>query len=195
MDEKKNRLMPIIPFLLVMFLASPLLFSKSADIKAQADEILLLVKDYEYGQNREHLSQFSNLVRNAYDFQQDLAIIEKSMLNLLNSEATFAAKQFICQELSIIGTRESVPVLGGMLNNEKEAGIALYALERIPGSEVDKVLREAISESEGMAKIGIINTIGRRRDMGAVDALVGLLDDVGSGYCCGCRCSAGKYWQ
>jgi HEAT repeat protein len=177
MNQKKDGLGQIIPYLLIMFLAAALLCCKRTYIKAQANDILLHVKDYDYGQNREHLSHFSNFVRKAYDSPQDLAIIEKNMLNLLNSGATFAAKQFICTELSIIGSEESVPTLTEMLKNDKEANIALYALERIPGAEVDEALRDAISESEGMAKIGIINTIGRRRDIGAIDALVGLLND------------------
>ena len=42
---------------------------------------------------------------------------------------------------------------------------------------MDVALREAIDDSDGKVKIGIINTIGRRRDNEAVDALAELLED------------------
>ena len=41
--------------------------------------------------------------------------------------------------------------------------MARYALERIPGSAVDEALLEALPITVGMAKVGVINTLGMRR--------------------------------
>ena len=84
--------------------------------------------------------ELSNLVRAYYDSPEDLAKIEKLMVKSLQSEATLAAKDFICRELSVIGTEICVPVLGVMLADAETADMARYALERIDGSTVDQML-------------------------------------------------------
>jgi HEAT repeat protein len=73
--------------------------------------------------------------------------------------------------LSIIGSAESVPVLGKMLTGEETSDMARYALERIPGGAVDDALRRALQRAKGKPKIGIINSLGQRRDKKAVRSL------------------------
>ncbi|NQT26957.1 HEAT repeat domain-containing protein [candidate division KSB1 bacterium] len=126
------------------------------------------VEKYDYGQSREDLVNFSELVRMASNQNKLLPEIEDAMLNLLESDATFATKQFICKELSLIGTQASVKTLNKLLMDEKTADIALYALERIPDPEVDKVLRKAAGKTKGRVKIGIINTLGQRKDFASM---------------------------
>jgi len=172
-----NRKRLIITSFFFIILLSAVAFFLKNDIQSQTEEILSQVKVYENGQNREQLSRLYDLIKKAYDSPEDLAVIEKSMLKLLQSDATYAAKQFICQQLNIIGTEAAVPVLADMLKNEKEADIALYALESINGDKVDEMLRKALSESTGRSRIGIINAIGKRCDTGAVDQLAELLND------------------
>jgi HEAT repeat protein len=128
-------------------------------------ETLKSVEKYDYGQSRESLVYFSGLVRTASTQDTLLPELEEAMLNLLKSDATFAAKQFICQELSLIGTGKSVKILTGLLKDDKTADIARYALERIPDEKVDDALRNAAQQSSGLVKVGIINTLGQRRDI------------------------------
>jgi HEAT repeat protein len=142
-----------------------------ADVKTKAENLLSKIKQYEFGQSRESLTEFAELIRNAIDSRQDKQILEKTMLGLLNSGATFAGKQFICKELSIIGTEKAVPTLEPMLTNKNTSDIARYALERIPGKKVDDVLRISLNKTKGTVRIGIINTIGERRDNKAVEVL------------------------
>jgi len=129
---------------------------------ALLDEVLLKISTYDYGQSREPLTELSDIVRNAYDSPKELKLIEMRLLKLLRSDATLAGKQFICRKLGIIGTEESVPTLVSMLTETKTSDMARYALERIPGSAVDKALLDALGETRGRVKVGIINSLGER---------------------------------
>jgi len=135
---------------------------------AELKELLEKVKTYDWGQSRLALTEVSDIVRKAHGSEAQLAEIEKELLGVLNSDAKRAGKQFVCRELSIIGTGQSVPTLAGMLVDEETSDMARYALERIPGSAVDDALRGAVRKAKGNAKIGIVNSIGQRRDAKAV---------------------------
>jgi len=147
------------------------------DTISQVVQLLTEIKKYDYGSSRESLTRLSDLVRTALDKPELKAGIEKEMLNFLNSEALFAGKQFVCKQLSIIGTETSVPVLAKMLKDEKTADIALYALERIPGPAADKAVLKALSKAKGKTKVGIINTLGQRRVIKSVKSLGKLVYD------------------
>jgi HEAT repeat protein len=96
---------------------------------------------------------------------------------VLSSDSTRAGKQFVCRELSIIGTEQSVPVLAKMLTDEETSDMARYALERIPGNAVNEALRAGLAKTSGKTKVGIINSLGERRDARAVSALGKLISD------------------
>ena len=144
----------------------------------EMDELLEKIKKYDYGQSRAALTEVSDKIRDAYGSRAELRRIEKSLVGLLQSDATPAAKQFVCRKLSIIGTSACVPVLTAMLTKKPAskqephpADMARYALERIPGAAVDAALREALLKTSGTAKVGVINSLGQRRDKKAVKAL------------------------
>jgi type 1 glutamine amidotransferase len=149
----------------------------SSGKEKEMEDLMDKVKTYDWGQSREALTKLTDLVRKAYGSPAELKRIEKSMLELLRSDATRAGKQFICRKLSIIGTEESVPTLGAMLTDAKTSDMARYALERIPGAAVDEALRNALPKTTGKTRVGIINTLGQRRDSRAVRALRSLIRD------------------
>ncbi len=149
----------------------------SSGKEIEMDELLEKVKTYDWGQSREPLTKLSDMIRDAYGSPAELRRIEKSMLELLRSDATRAGKQFICRKLSIIGTEESVPTLSAILTKPKTSDMARYALERIPGAAVDEALRNALRQTTGKTKVGIINTLGQRRDSKSVRALRRLIRD------------------
>jgi type 1 glutamine amidotransferase len=138
---------------------------------AELQELLGKVKTYDWGQSRLALTEVSEIIKKAYDNKAELAKIEKALLGVLDSDAKRAGKQFVCRQLSIIGTEQSVPVLAGMLAGEETSDMARYALERIPGSAVDEALRKSLRGTRGNVRIGIINSLGQRRDKGAVRIL------------------------
>jgi len=119
-------------------------------------------------------------VREAYGSSAKLKRIEKGFLRFLKSDATPASKQFVCRQLSIVGTEESADTLAGMLARPQTSDIARFALERIPGQAVDEVLRGALSKTTGKEKIGIISTLGVRGDSKSVSALAAMIKDSDS---------------
>ena len=177
MNHEKNRTGIVLMTGLCLLMITSFSLRAFADIKAEVNKLLSEIAVYEFGQSREPLSQMSDLIRSAFDSPDDLRQIQQSMLKALNSDATFAGKQFICQQLSLIGTEEAIPTLLPMLKNAKTSDMARYALERIPGAAVDSALREALSETSGKVKVGIINTLGERRDLGSVEVFGKLIYD------------------
>jgi len=142
------------------------------------DELLAKIAEYDYGQSRQPLTKLTNVIRDAHDSPEELKLIETHLVKVLESSATPACKQFICRKLSIIGTEEAVPTLSEMLTDPKTSDMARYALERIPGPAVDQTLRDALDETSGKVKVGIINSLGQRGDRKAVSKLGKLTTDT-----------------
>jgi len=164
----------------------------SAGKGSEMDELLAKVKTYDWGQSRLPLTEVSDKIREAYGEPAKLKEIEKSLIAVLASDATYAGKQFVCRELSIIGTEQSVPTLAKMLTDEKLSDMARYALERIPGAAVDAALREALSKTTGKVKVGIINSLGERRDAKSAAALSKLIGDSDELVACAAAAALGK---
>jgi HEAT repeat protein len=146
------------------------------------DKLLVDIAKYEYGQSREPLTTLTDLIRSLDDRPDTIAQIERRLLRFLQSDATPAARQFICRQLSIIGTEEAVPVLIMMLFEKptseiQPADMARYALERIPSPAADWGLRNALDKTRGRVKVGVINSLGNRGDKKAVEQLKALLSD------------------
>lgn len=139
------------------------------------------ISGYEYGKSRRPLTRSNEYIRFIGDDCEKLRMLEEDLVNILDSDATMAGKQFACRKLGIIGTEVSVPVLAEMLTEKSSsriqpADIARYALERIDSPEACEALRDALDETEGVAKVGIINSLGERGDEKAVGRLSELLE-------------------
>ena len=156
--------------ILIWILLAPLGPIVSAQT-ANLDELLAKVARWEYDESREPLVAVSDAIVKAHGSGIETREIETRLIGLLKSGATLAARDFACRQLSLIGSEASVPALSGMLPDPKTADMARYALERIPGPEVDRALREALAKTSGRTRLGIINTLGRRRDAASVPAL------------------------
>ena len=102
---------------------------------------------------------------------------QKQIETLRSAAATEFDKAKACQRLAVIGTSKSVPVLAAMLADEKLAHYARYGLEPIPDPSVDGALREAMGRLKGGLLVGVINSIGQRKDARAVNGLIRLLGD------------------
>lgn len=94
---------------------------------------------------------------------------------VLKSDAPRAAKDFVCRKLMVIGTAQSVPALAALLPDNDLSHMARYALERIPAAEAAQALRDALPKLEGKLQIGVIGSLGVRRDEASIPALAGLL--------------------
>ncbi|NOX88291.1 MAG: hypothetical protein GXO77_04635 [Calditrichaeota bacterium] len=159
--------------------AAPVPFDLEKAISTQEIRTLLnSVRNYEYGQSRVHLADFSNLVRLIRQNPKLTKKLEKEVLRVLSSkQATLAAKQFLCEELSTFGGEQSLPVLEKMLYDTSAAAMSVYALERIPGTKTDKLLREAVKRIDPKTRISVITALGHRKDIDSENLLRKLLKD------------------
>lgn len=102
---------------------------------------------------------------------------EQELLAVLRSDAPAAEKAITCKRLAIAGSAASVGDLARLLENEQLASWARIALEAIPGPESDAALRHASHSLTGRLLVGVINSLGVRRDAQSVDLLIVRLDD------------------
>jgi type 1 glutamine amidotransferase/HEAT repeat protein len=141
------------------------------------ENILNEIKTYEYDSSRLSLTHLSDLIREALRSPEQLKEIEGHLLKFLQSQATLAAKEYVCRELRIIGSENAVPVLGTLLIDAETSEMALYALEPMPYASIDIVLIEALPKTTGRSKIGIINALANRRCKQSVSGLNPLVSD------------------
>lgn len=149
-------------------LALTILFSAhAADPRLEAT--LAQIAKYDYDQGRQPLLALESILH-----KLPAAEVEKRFADFLKSGATIAGKDYICRQLSLIGSPASVPVLAAMLDSAETVEMARYALERIPGDAALEALRNALPKAPDKAKPGIVNTLGLRRDARAVPAIAKL---------------------
>ncbi|WP_254509165.1 HEAT repeat domain-containing protein [Anatilimnocola floriformis] len=96
---------------------------------------------------------------------------EKEALAVLQSDAPAADKALACKKLTIDGSAAAVPELAKLLTNPQLHSWARIALEAIPGDEASAALRTAAGSLEGKLLIGVVNSLGNRRDAKAVEQL------------------------
>ena len=102
---------------------------------------------------------------------------EQALIAVLRSEASPAEKAIACKKLAIDGSSEAVPELAKLLSDPQLSSWARIALEAMPGKDADKALRDAADSLDGKLLVGMINSIGVRRDAEAVDSLTTRLQD------------------
>jgi HEAT repeat protein len=102
---------------------------------------------------------------------------EANLIATLQSGASATQKCNACQRLKTLGTVKAVPALAALLVDEPTAHAARNALETMPFPEAGAALREALGRSMGLVKVGLIDSLGSRREPEAVALLTPLLSD------------------
>ncbi|HOL72615.1 MAG TPA: HEAT repeat domain-containing protein [Bryobacteraceae bacterium] len=154
----------------IAWLALALAVSSAPAQTAAIDDLLAKVAKWNYDDGREPLFALTGLLQKERGAEARKQF-EARFIAFLKSDATLASKDFICRQLHSMGSEASVPVLSAMLLKSDTAEMARYALEGIPGKAVDEALRAALAKTSGKTQIGIINTLGVRRDAAAVPLL------------------------
>jgi HEAT repeat protein len=103
---------------------------------------------------------------------------EPSLIAILTSGAPPAEKAITCKRLAVYGSKNAVPALAPLLLDKELNSWARIALEAIPDPAVDDALREALDKVQGRLLIGVMNSIGFRRDAKAVNPLASHLKDA-----------------
>lgn len=102
---------------------------------------------------------------------------EAALIAILRSDAPGGEKAIACKKLAIHGSSEAVADLAKLLSDPQLSSWARTALENIPGQASDEALRKAAESLDGRLLVGMINSIGVRRDAGAVTLLTKRLQD------------------
>ncbi len=94
---------------------------------------------------------------------------ETTMLSIVQrpetDEAILYLKMLACKRLGTHGTKAAIPALVASLDKEKEGFYARYALETIPGPEVDAALCDAVKKlTRPEAIAGTLTTLGVRKN-------------------------------
>jgi len=115
----------------------------------------------------------------AQEFPPATKETEARLLGVLkDAKATREARSAACRQLAVVATKDAVPILAGLLADENLSHMARYALEPIPDPSVDKALRDALGKVKGRLLVGVIGSVGVRRDAAAVPVLAGMLGDL-----------------
>jgi len=94
---------------------------------------------------------------------------------LKSDDAPLKERMDACRGLAVVGTKNAVPALAALLGDEKLSHMARYGLEPIPDPSVDDALRDALGKLKGRPLVGVIGSIGVRRDTKTVPLLTKLL--------------------
>jgi HEAT repeat protein len=158
--------------ILALIAAAGVMAQTAADVEA----LLAKISTYQYGGDPAPSIRFEEMVAKSSGSAEKRKMIEGLLLKFLQSNATPAGKEAAFRQLSIVGTSASVPVLAPLSLQIDTAEMARYALAAIPGSEVDEALRKGLAAAPSdRIRIGIINSLGRRKDTKAVSALTALI--------------------
>ncbi len=132
-----------------------------------------LVK-YDWTQGRRVLASIEAEIREAATPDSRRAIEARLLKALTRPEATFPCKQFVCRMLRRVGTAACVQPVAKLLPDEKLSHFARLALQRLATPEATDALVEALGKTDGKLKLGIVASLGERRDPKAAPALVKL---------------------
>ena len=131
-----------------------------------------LLKGYKPGDDATVLIPIDRAVMAVHGNAATRAALEQRLIGYLGASHSSVARSFVCRELALIGSAASVPAVAPLLLDDELSVFARQALERIPGAEADRALRDAIGKSRGRTRIGIINSVAVRRDPRSVALLV-----------------------
>lgn len=84
-------------------------------------------------------------------------------------------KAMACRRLAVIGTKDVVPAVAALLIDERLSDYARETLEALPDQAAGAALCAALPKLKGTLQIGVINSLGRRRDSAALESLVKLI--------------------
>ncbi|HEU0037760.1 MAG TPA: HEAT repeat domain-containing protein, partial [Verrucomicrobiae bacterium] len=102
----------------------------------------------------------------------------RNAISILKSGTEPAQKALACRWLAVYGNQDAVPALSPLLADPQLSSWARIALEVIPGRAADEALREAMDKVQGKLLVGVINSIGVRRDAKAVNGLIARLKET-----------------
>ena len=141
------------------------------------DSAFEALKKFDWGTDLALVTPIEDAVAAAHGKPDDRKQLETRLLATLATDISRDAKDYLCRKLTMVGSAASAAPLGALLADKNQSHMARFALERIQAPEAAQALRDALPKVSGNVKIGVISSIGARRDAGAVSALSNALAD------------------
>lgn len=159
---------------------------------ATLDAAIARLSAYDFGGDQAPLNALTELAAATHGKPEQRRELVIALSGVLRSGAPRGAKDFACRQLAIIGTAEAVPALAELLPRQDLSHMARLALERIPGPQADEALRQALGKVKGMLLVGVVNSVGNRRDQNAVSSLAQLTAEADPAVACAAAAALGK---
>ncbi|MHC4741528.1 MAG: HEAT repeat domain-containing protein [Planctomycetota bacterium] len=144
---------------------------------AAIDNAFKILKTYDWGSDRNALKPIDRAITAAQGNAAALKPLEKGLVDALTSGISRSAQDYVCRKLRLIGTENCVVALTKLLLGKETSHIARYALERIPDERSAVALRKALPNVPDKLKVGIISSLGTRRDEKSIATFARLLGD------------------
>ena len=121
--------------------------------------------------------------------------LSQRLATMLEGSAPVPAKRYVCEKLALIGGADAVPHLARWLDDPALTDAARTALQAIPGKASSRALIDALRRLQGIPRLGVMASLGMRRERIAVGPLsrlvthadrptggaaLGALGDIGS---------------
>jgi len=142
------------------------------------DQAFEALKTYDWGAERSPLEPINEAVissRNDAVARKDL---EARLIAALKTPISRDAKDYVCRKLMQVGSAASVSTVAELLADKDLSHMARFALERNPAPEAAQALRDALPRVPAPLKVGIISSLGQRRDVASVASLASMLNDT-----------------
>lgn len=141
------------------------------------DRALEALNSFDWGSDLGALAPIEDAVVASHGKPDERQQLETRLLAALKGNLSRDARDYLCRKLAAVGSASAVSALAGLLVNPESSHMARYALEQISGPEAAAALRDALTKVTGSLRIGIISSLGGRRDTASASALGGLLKD------------------
>ena len=141
------------------------------------DQAFEALKTYDWGADRSVLEPINEAVLATRSDAVARKDLEARLAAVLKTPISRDAKDFVFRKLMHIGSAATVPTLAEFLGDKDLSHMARFALERNTSPEAARALRDALPKLAGAIKIGVISSLGQRRDAASVSLLAKCLVD------------------
>jgi hypothetical protein len=105
------------------------------------------------------------------------AAVEEELLGVLRRSTNGEARLFAAQRLAVVAGETSLAAWTNLTASAEEAHLACIALTGHPSPKAGEILRGALPSASGLARLQIVNALGRRAEPESVPLLAPLASD------------------
>lgn len=138
------------------------------------DSAFEALQKYDWGTEISPLAPIEDAVASTYGKPEERKDLENRLVAALQATMSRDALDYVCRKLAVVGSDACVAALKPRLLDKGHSHMARFALERIQSAEAAKALRDSVAAAPDELKVGIISSIGSRRDAEAVGLLSSL---------------------